>query len=48
MLFVVLIGVPFVGQAFFGLAYFVFDVVGGNSVQAYLGQSLFRSIFGFL
>ncbi|MBB5155151.1 site-2 protease family protein [Saccharopolyspora phatthalungensis] len=48
VLFVVLIGVPFVGQAFFGLAYFVFDVVGGNSVQAYLGQSLFRSIFGFL
>lgn len=48
VLFLLLIGVPFVGQAFFGLAYFVFDLVGGDTLHSYLGQSMFRSIFGFL
>ncbi|MGP4021136.1 site-2 protease family protein [Saccharopolyspora sp. 5N708] len=48
VLFLLLIGVPFVGEAFFGLAYFVFDLVGGDPGLGYLGQSMFRSIFGFL
>ncbi|MCI2422179.1 site-2 protease family protein [Saccharopolyspora sp. K220] len=48
VLFVLLIWVPFVGEVFFGLAYFVFDLVGGDPVLGYLGQSTFRSIFGFV
>ncbi|MGI8308225.1 site-2 protease family protein [Saccharopolyspora sp. ASAGF58] len=48
VLFLLLIGVPFVGRAFFGLAYFVFGLAGGDALQAFLGQGIFRSIFGFL
>ncbi|WP_188986333.1 site-2 protease family protein [Saccharopolyspora thermophila] len=47
-LFVLLIGVPLVGRVFFELAYVVFGLVGGDTVLTYLGQSAFRSIFGFL
>lgn len=48
VLFLLLIGVPFVGRAFFGLAYFVFGLAGGDALQALVGQGMFRSIFGFL
>ncbi|MEU6131831.1 site-2 protease family protein [Saccharopolyspora sp. NPDC047091] len=42
VLFLLLFAVPFVGQAFFSLAYLVFGVVGGNPVLAMLGQETFR------
>jgi Zn-dependent protease len=48
VLFLLLIGVPLVGSWFFELAYFVFDLVGGDSAMTSLGQTFFRSIFGGL
>ena len=47
-LFVLLIGVPLVGSMFFELAYFVFDLVGGDPALTSFGNSVFRSIFGGL
>ena len=41
-LFVLLFAVPFVGRAFFSLAYLVFGAVGGDAALAYLGQEAFR------
>ncbi|MBK0870813.1 site-2 protease family protein [Saccharopolyspora sp. HNM0986] len=41
-LFVLLFAVRPVGQAFFGLAYFVFALVGGSQTHAFLGQEAFR------
>jgi Zn-dependent protease len=48
VLFVLLIWVPFVGGAFFEIAYLVFGLVGGDPVQGFLGESMFRSVFGFI
>ncbi|WP_433870012.1 site-2 protease family protein [Saccharopolyspora sp. CA-218241] len=42
VLFMVILGVPGVAPAFFGLAYFVFDVVGGDALLSIQGQGLFR------
>ncbi|GAA4862127.1 site-2 protease family protein [Saccharopolyspora cebuensis] len=42
VLFMVILGVPGVAPAFFGLAYFVFDVVGGDAWLSLQGQGLFR------
>lgn len=42
VLFLLLFAVPFVGRAFFSLAYLVFGLVGGEPVLALLGQESFR------
>nr|WP_246330771.1 site-2 protease family protein [Saccharopolyspora hordei] len=47
VLFLLLLGVPVVGRLFFELAYFVFDLVGGDTNLTALGQAVFRSLFRF-
>ncbi|KAA5825342.1 site-2 protease family protein [Saccharopolyspora hirsuta] len=47
VLFLLLIGVPFVGRMFFQLAYFVFGLLGGDTAMTAYGQAVFRSVFGF-
>jgi Zn-dependent protease len=47
VLFLLLLGVPVVGRLFFELAYFVFDLVGGDTNLRAYGQAVFRGLFRF-
>lgn len=42
VLFMLLISVPLIGRLFFGLSYFTFGLVGGDTFQVFLGQEWFR------
>lgn len=42
VLFMLIIGVPVLGRMFFGLGYFMFDLVGGDLLRMLLGESWFR------